>query len=55
MKNEILNPNGSVFEQIKQIDAEGNEYWMARQLSKILEYNDFRNFISVIEKAKELV
>lgn len=43
----------SPFEQIKHTDDNGNEFWMARQLAKALEYTDFRNFISVIEKAKE--
>jgi DNA-damage-inducible protein D len=42
-----------IFEQIKQLDENGNEYWMARQLAKALEYTDFRNFTAVIEKAKE--
>jgi DNA-damage-inducible protein D len=42
-----------LFEQIKQIDDNGNEYWAARQLAKALEYTDFRNFIKVINKAKE--
>ena len=41
------------FENIKQIDNNGNEFWYARSLSKILGYTDFRNFIKVIEKAKE--
>ena len=43
----------SVFEQIKQTDESGNEFWAARQLSKVLEYADFRNFTTVINKAKE--
>lgn len=43
----------SIFEQIKQIDENQNEYWSARTLAKALDYSDFRNFISVIEKAKE--
>ena len=43
----------SIFEQIKQIDENGNEYWMARQLAKALDYTDFRNFTSVIDKAKQ--
>jgi DNA-damage-inducible protein D len=41
------------FENIKQIDEKGNEFWYARTLSKILGYTDFRNFVKVIEKAKE--
>ncbi len=54
MKNEMQKPNQSPFEQIKQTDENGNEFWYARQLAKILEYTDFsRNFVSVINKAKE--
>jgi len=41
------------FEDIKQIDENGTEFWYARALSKILEYSDFRNFVKVIEKAKK--
>jgi len=43
----------SIFEQIRQIDENGNEYWLARQLAKALEYANFRNFTSVIDKTKE--
>ena len=53
MKNEIIKQGSSLFEQIKQIDEFGNEFWYARQLAKILEYTDFRNFVGVINKAKE--
>jgi DNA-damage-inducible protein D len=53
MAKQISNNNLSVFEQIKQIDENGNEFWMARQLAKTLDYTDFRNFLGVIEKAKE--
>ncbi len=51
MAKEISNPKASLFEQIRQTDESGNEYWMARQLSKVLDYADFRNFTGVIEKA----
>jgi len=53
MATEISKHAGSVFEQIKRTDKNGNEFWAARQLAKALEYTDFRNFLSVIEKAKE--
>ena len=43
----------TIFEQIKTIDENNNEFWEARKLAKTLEYEDFRNFLSVIEKAKE--
>jgi DNA-damage-inducible protein D len=53
MKNELSKNTSSIFDQIKQIDANGNEFWTARTLAKVLDYTDFRNFLSVIEKAKE--
>jgi DNA-damage-inducible protein D len=52
MKN-ALQHNQSLFEQIKETDENGNEYWGARKLAKVLEYREFRNFTPVIEKAKE--
>ena len=45
--------NNNTFENIKHIDEEGNEYWLARELSKALEYSDWRNFLKVLNKAKE--
>ena len=43
----------NVFENIKNIDEYGNEFWYARELSKTLEYRDWRNFLKVLNKAKE--
>jgi DNA-damage-inducible protein D len=51
--SKALQHNQSLFEQIKESDENGNEYWGARKLSKVLEYREFRNFLPVIEKAKE--
>ena len=42
----------NIFENIKHIDEYENEYWYARELSKILEYKDWRNFLKVLNKAK---
>jgi DNA-damage-inducible protein D len=42
-----------VFEQIRRIDEHGNEYWSARDLSKVLEYSEYRHFLPVVERAKE--
>jgi DNA-damage-inducible protein D len=53
MTKELSKKVLSIFEQIKHTDENGNEFWMARKLAKALEYTDFRNFTSVIEKAKE--
>lgn len=41
------------FENIKQQGNDGSEFWMARQLGKILDYAEYRNFLPVIEKAKK--
>lgn len=43
----------TLFEQIREVDENGNEFWGARKLAKALEYTDFRNFLTVISKAKE--
>lgn len=42
----------SPFEKIKRISEDGYEYWSARDLSKLLEYTQWRNFENVISKAK---
>lgn len=34
----------NIFENIKYIDEYGNKYWCARELQKVLEYKDWRNF-----------
>jgi DNA-damage-inducible protein D len=41
------------FERIKRVNADGQESWSARDLARVLEYTDFRNFIAVISKARE--
>ncbi len=42
----------STFESIKKINNSGQEFWSARDLSKILGYVEFRNFLPVVAKAK---
>ena len=49
--NELEKINETIFESIKHIDEDGNEYWYARELQKVLEYKDWRNFQKVIDKA----
>lgn len=43
----------SIFEKIKKIDEFGEEYWSSRDLAKALDYNDYRNFLSTIDKAMQ--
>ena len=42
--------NETLFEDIKHIDEYGNEYWFARELMPVLEYDKWNNFHSVIKK-----
>ena len=48
---EIEEYNDKIFDNIKHVDENGCEYWSARELAKILEYKDWRNFQKVIDKA----
>lgn len=41
------------FEAAAYIDDEGIEYWTARDLQKLLGYSDYRNFLNIVNKAKE--
>jgi len=53
MENELSKQHNTLFESIKEIDENGNEFWGARKLSKVLEYSEFRHFLPVIERANE--
>lgn len=53
MSKELSHKHNNLFEVIKQTDENGNEFWSARDLSKVLEYSEYRHFIPVIERAKE--
>lgn len=53
MSKELTEQHNNLFEQIRKIDENGNEYWTARTLAKALDYIDFRNFLSVLNKAIE--
>ncbi len=44
-----------IFENIKHINEYGAEYWLARELAKALDYQDYRNFHNVISRAKDAV
>ena len=50
---EIENKYNNIFESIKHIDEYDNEFWLARELQKVLEYKDWRNFLKVLNKAKD--
>ena len=48
--NDIVNSN-AIFENIKHIDENGNEFWYARELMGALEYIEWRKFKGVINKS----
>lgn len=48
-----MNEQHQSFEQMKQIDESGVEYWSARHLSKLLDYSEYRHFLPVLVRAKE--
>lgn len=52
MMNDIKEYNEMIFESIKHIDENGCEYWLARELQKVLEYTQWRRFENVIDRAK---
>ena len=49
--NELEKINETIFESIKHVDDDGNEYWYARELQKVLTYKDWRYFDLVIQKS----
>ncbi len=48
----IVNYSEKTFEDIKHINENGQEFWYARELQKVLEYTEWRNFCNIIDKAK---
>lgn len=48
---ELQKYNEKIFESIKHIDENGNEYWEARELQEVLEYAQWRRFNEVINRA----
>lgn len=43
----------SGFEEAGRFDDDDVEYWTARDMARLLEYADYRNFTSIVDKAKE--
>lgn len=52
MKKELIMKLHMNFESVIQKESNG-EFWYARDLQKLLGYDDWKNFIKVIERAKE--
>lgn len=52
MDKELSTQQKQLFEDVKHIDEDGNEYWLARELQTVLEYKEWRNFQKVISTAQ---
>ena len=50
--NELKTYKKKIFENIKHIDEDGNEFWYARELMIALEYKRWDKFNNVIDSAK---
>lgn len=53
MTNDISKRANVTFDSIRRTDDDGQEYWLARDLARVLEYSEYRHFLPVIERAKE--
>ena len=51
MMTNLENYGEKIFDRIKHIDEDGNEYWYARELMLLLEYSKWENFHKVIKQA----
>jgi len=52
MTDELIASGEQSFEDIKHIDNDGQEYWLARELQPVLDYSQWRNFNEAVERAK---
>ncbi len=51
MEKETISKLNNTFEEYAY-EQDGIEYWLARELQKLLGYADWRNFLNAVEKAK---
>lgn len=52
-KNTIIKLTSSFDAIVQQVQDDNTEFWYARDLQSLLGYTDWRNFLKVVEKAKE--
>lgn len=53
MNDQPTTPRISPFDAVRRVDEQGNEYWLARELGKLLGYGEYRFFKNAIQKAEE--
>lgn len=52
-KDETIENLIDAFEEAAKSDDDGNEFWTARDLQGLLGYKEWRNFLNVVDRAKE--
>ena len=55
MSDDLVKKVQNTFDSIKHIDKHGNEYWLARELSDVLGYVQWRNFEANIQRAMQSI
>lgn len=49
----ITEKHHDTFDGLRHFDENGNKFWLARQLAKVLEYSEYRHFLPVIERPRK--
>lgn len=49
----VAKQHHATFEGIRHVDDDGNEFWLARPLAKVLDYSEYRHFLPVVERARD--
>lgn len=49
----VTQQHRATFESIRHFDQDGEEFWLARPLAKVLDYSEYRHFLPVVERARE--
>jgi DNA-damage-inducible protein D len=52
-ERQIATSGASPFDAIRHVDEQGNEYWSARELYKLLGYSSWQKFQYAIEQAQK--
>lgn len=52
MKDGAIERLIEAFEEAARRDDDGTEFWTARDLARLLQYADYRNFLNIVDRAK---
>jgi DNA-damage-inducible protein D len=49
----VSQDHDTTFESLRHVDENGNEFWLARPLARVLDYSEYRHFVPVIARARK--